>query len=206
MLSSYHDASHECHQNLLYIDTHSTTAINFQHQNYSCGNEKHCLCSRLPMMPLMSTIISSLQYLFCKWRRLLIPEESIKINHFCDGLNSKAQIITLSTPPPHNYRSKLFSPLLNCIFTNTEKVRFQLRFSFTNQSSGDELKSEWLFDVIWPRCMYLFSEPHNSVPYNLWSPHDRHMSSFTSLSLWAGGCNLGLIVYNIERTSTGYPV
>ena len=46
---------------------------------------------------------------------------------------------------------------------------------------------------------------NDSVPYDLWSD-DRRMSSSMSLSLSAGGCNLGLIVCNLIRTSTGYPV
>ena len=53
------------------------------------------------------------------------------------------------------------------------------------------------------RVLVLFA--NDSILYDLWS-NDRRMSSLISLSLSAGGCNLGPIVCNLIRTSTGYPV
>ena len=51
-----------------------------------------------PMMPLMSAIISSLQYLlFCKWRQLLIPDKSMLISS-CDEKHCQCSLHIMMRP------------------------------------------------------------------------------------------------------------
>ena len=86
--SHQNDASHECCHQYLMI---SNIAVRLR--SIVCAS-----CT--PMMPLMSAIISSLQYLFfCKWRQLLIPEQSSMLISSCNKKHSQQCSCCIMMPP-----------------------------------------------------------------------------------------------------------